>query len=406
MVARAVVFFVVLLSAAPAAAQVTQPNGLVVPRDSGSEVQVRALFEERGEPIDWVADAHPTPDTFSPLEGFSATVVLRQTGSWLAVGWYNVVSDATSPPEDIYEIVPAGSPVGTTIRSTDIRNDPRYLGGAIGFALIQQPAHYTEARWNTLCDEGPCAETPGPWILSLSYRSQLLEDAYYVAFEDGGTTSSSWNNDGDYNDYVFLFTGITCATAGDECTIEPPPPPPEDPPPSPPEDPPPPPPEDPPPPPPPPAPPSPVDECAPSIERCDGADNDCDGAVDDGALCDDTHICVAGSCALHCFEGGCRAGYRCQAGGCVEVACAGDCADEESDADAAEHVVRAYEAPSSQALARARPSDDDGGIHARPSAESSGCGCSAATVRSPAPFALVVLVALVGSLRARRRRRR
>ena len=37
----------------------------------------------------------------------------------------------------------------------------------------------------------------------------------YVAFEDGDTSSSAWNNDGDYNDFVFLFTGITCAGAGE-----------------------------------------------------------------------------------------------------------------------------------------------------------------------------------------------
>ena len=69
---------------APARAQVTLPNGLVVPRDSGSEVQIYALFASRGEPIDWIADASPLPDTFSPLCDFTAQLVLHEAGSSLA----------------------------------------------------------------------------------------------------------------------------------------------------------------------------------------------------------------------------------------------------------------------------------------------------------------------------------
>jgi hypothetical protein len=296
-------------------AQVVLPDGLVVPRDSmGGEVQLHSLFSSRGESIDWISDAARTPDTFSPLCDFSATFVLKQSGSSLGVGWYNVIPDARTAPRlrDIVPIVPAGSPVGTVISGTSIREDPRYLGGLIGFALLRSPPHFSEARWNTVCDSGPCAGTPGPWVLSVSYASSVTPNAWYLAFEDGDTSSSSWNNDGDYNDYVFLFTGLECAGGGEPCVVD-----------------------------------GEQGICAagrtecgpggalscrrvntPREERCDGADSDCDGEVDEGeGLCPGLEVCTAGRCVPPCFEGGCRDGETCSdAGVCIETACvAVDC---------------------------------------------------------------------------------
>lgn len=298
---------------APAHAQVTQPSGMVVPVDSmNGEVQLDTFFSERGEGVDWVADARNEPDTFSPLCDFTASLLLHEAGSSLGVGWYNVVPGATSPPaaSEIYEIVPPGAAVGTTITGATIRGDARYLGGDIGFALMRSPPHFTEARWNTVCDAGPCAGSPGPWVLSLSYLSTTMDDAFYVAFEDGDTSSSAWNNDGDYNDYVFLFTGITCAGAGEPCTVEgaegicang-------------------------------------LTECAaagelicrqvndPGDEACDGADNDCDGAIDEGdGLCGATEVCSRGRCVARCqVEFGCvDPDAACEDGLCVDAACVG-----------------------------------------------------------------------------------
>ena len=144
----------VLLTASSALATVTQPNGLVVPRDSANgEVQLYTLFQNRGEPLDYQADGYATPDTFSPLCEFTAELVLNQTASVLAVGWYNVDPNASMAPDvaDIHVIVPAGSPVGTVISATDIRNDPAYAGGSIGFALVGSQTHYTESQWNPGC---------------------------------------------------------------------------------------------------------------------------------------------------------------------------------------------------------------------------------------------------------------
>ncbi|MAQ16427.1 MAG: hypothetical protein CMN30_16750 [Sandaracinus sp.] len=302
-----------LAFAAPAAAQVTLPNGMVVPVASGGgEVQLSTLFPTRGESIDWVADARPAPDTFSPLCSFTAELVLKQSASVLGVGWYNVDPGGAAPTE-VYEIVPAGSPVGTTITGTSIRDDARYAGGLVGFALIRVPPHYTEARWNTVCDSGPCASTPGPWILSLSYPSTVEENAWYVAFEDGDTSSSSWNNDGDYNDYVFFFTGVSCPGGAEPCTV-----------------------------------PDATGICAAGLtecgvggalscrpqsaaraESCDGADEDCDGAVDEGdALCGGLDVCLAGTCVPPCFEGSCPAGQTCSDDLCVDDACLSMTCDE------------------------------------------------------------------------------
>ena len=300
-------------AALPASAQVPLPNGMVVPVDSANgEIQLNTFFSGRGEAIDWVNDALNEPDTFSPLCDFTATLVLKQSGSSIGVGWYNVVPGAVEAPTDIYEIVPAGAAVGTSVTGTSIRDDPNYLGGEIGFALIRTPPHYTQRRWNTLCNAGPCAATPGYWTLSLTYLSTVEEDAFYVAFEDGNTSSSSWDNDGDYNDYVFLFTGITCSGAGETSEIEgaegvcrtg-------------------------------------LTECAAagelrcrqvnpaSDEACDGVDNDCDGVVDEGdaeEICGVRQVCSRGQCVGNCeFEFGCSDSTDvCEDGYCVDAECVG-----------------------------------------------------------------------------------
>jgi hypothetical protein len=96
-------------------------------------------------------------------------------------------------------------------------------------------------------------------------------------------------------------------------------------------------------------------QCAPASEVCDGADNDCNGAVDDGATCGPGQECRAGSCvctgtmcgdacvdvssdAAHCgrCDGVCSPGADCSAGVCVcasgQTDCGQACADLERDA--------------------------------------------------------------------------
>lgn len=300
-------------------AQVKEPNGVAVPLASGGkEIQVSALFTQRMEMIDYVADGLPTPDTFSPLCGFKATLVLKQSGSKLAVGWYNADPARVAPPaaSEIFQLVPAGSPVGTSITGADIRKDPNYKGGPIGFALIRPnstPAfNFSEARYNVVCNNALFCPTPAPWFLSVSYKSKLTPNAYYVAFEDGDTTASGWSNDGDFNDYVFLFEGLSCVGEGASCAVP--------------------------------------DakglciagilECsaggalvckgvnAKTAESCDGQDNDCNDLIDDGnALCGTDKVCSRGQCVPRCGTGEFRCAVtpftQCEHGLCVDPACAG-----------------------------------------------------------------------------------
>jgi MYXO-CTERM domain-containing protein len=296
------------LAALPSGATVTQPNGVVMPVDSANgEVQLYTLFQDTGEGIDYQADGSTTPATFSPLCDFKAKLVLNQTASVLAVGWYNVDPAATQPPADneIYTIVPAGSPVGTEITSSDIKNDPNYKGGRIGFALTGWQTHYSEQKWNPVCTG---CSPPGPWVTAVIYLSKLTPNAFYLAFEDGevGPNPGDFNNDGDYNDYVYFLTGLTCSGGGEACNTD-----------------------------------KPgvceqgITQCAagglicqdlvaPSAEACDGLDNDCNGVSDEGDICPAGFVCDKGTCVKKCGSGEftCSPDLVCDAAGfCVEPAC-------------------------------------------------------------------------------------
>lgn len=301
-VASALVFL-----APHAYADVTQPNGLVVPLDSvNGEIQLYTLFANQSEAINWIADAHSQPAIFSPLCGFKATFVLKQSGFNLSLAWYNATG-AAPPDNDLHIIVPAGSPVGTVIQSVDILNDPAYLGGSIGFALVGSQTHYSESQWNPVCTGcNPVA----PWITTLVYASANVPNAYYIAFEDGavGPSPGSFNNDGDYNDDVYFIEGISCVGGGQPCDT------------------------------------GLLGICAQGITQCnsggivcqqvnqpqmtdlcDGLDNDCNGVVDLPDLCSPGQVCEQGVCVLSCKEGGdCQANEVCNdSGHCVDPLCMG-----------------------------------------------------------------------------------
>jgi MYXO-CTERM domain-containing protein len=284
-------------------AQVVQPNGLVTPRDSANgEVQLYTLFSSRGEAIDFVADGAATPSTFSPLCDFRATYVLNEAGSHFGLAWYNATGSAPSAAE-LHVIVPGGSAIGTVITSADIRVDPSYAGGEIGFALVGGQTHYTESRWDPVCT---ACGAPGPWITAVMYRSTVTPDAYYVAFEDGDVTASSFNNDGDYNDDVFFLEGLVCSGGGEHCDT------------------------------------GMLGICADGVsdcsasgitcrptvtgrdEACNGLDDDCNGTTDEGDLCPVGDVCDRGTCVHACGgEFGCGIGYACEAGFCIDELCVG-----------------------------------------------------------------------------------
>ena len=294
--------FAVLLGASNAMATVTEPNGLVVPLDSNNgEVQLPAFFQQSGEPIDWKQDAAATPTSFSPLCGFSAKFVLHQAGSNLGLAWYN--DDGQQPV--LHNVVPPGSPVGTLVTSANIKLDPGYKGGKVGFALVGNQTHYTDPKWGPQCSLG--CNPNGPWITALIYASKTIPQAYYVAFEDGNIGSSfvQFNNDGDFNDYVFLLTGLTCSGGGATCDTGKP------------------------------------GACGPGVmacvsgglscqsvfspgaESCNGIDDDCNGSTDEGDLCPDNNICDKGKCVARCNgEFSCPQDKVCSSYGyCVDPSC-------------------------------------------------------------------------------------
>ena len=93
----------------------------------------------------------------------------------------------------------------------NIRDDPNYKGGLIGFALYvpSLPNYcaysYSENKWN------PNATLYGGsnWIKCLVFASTVYSNAYYLGFEDGCSDINDFNNDGDFNDDVYLIRGLT-----------------------------------------------------------------------------------------------------------------------------------------------------------------------------------------------------
>lgn len=296
-----------LLAAGTAAASVSEPNGTAVPQASPDPVQLNTLFTSLGEPVDWKVDAASTPNAFSPLCGFTAKFLLHGADCPLDFAWYN---ETGQPPaaSDLHVVIPAGSPVGTTFTGTDIKSDPAYLGGLVGFAIVGNfsqfctQTHYSNPKWNQTCTS---CNPQAPWITTLVYPSKTAS-AFYLAFEDGPTSSFAFNNDGDFNDDVYIVTGVTCLGGGEPCMTTKP------------------------------------GICAagitqctasgticqqlsqPSTEKCDGLDDDCNGQVDEGDICPSGYLCDKGSCVENC-QGGefkCPSNKVCSTDGhCVDPGC-------------------------------------------------------------------------------------
>jgi MYXO-CTERM domain-containing protein len=295
-----------------AGAAVTEPNGLPVPATvNNGETSLQQYLTSVNENIDAVADASITPATFMPLCNFEATLVLSQSGATqVGLAWYNVPASATATPTPFM----IGTPplvLGQTIASSDIRNDPSYAGGLVGFALMKDlgsgyvPVYYSEDTRNVYCSG---CSMPDYWKLMLSYASTVTSNQYYMAWEDWeGASSTSWPDDGDFNDKVFAITGVTCDGGGVPCTTTMP------------------------------------GVCAtgitqcvvggtptctptikPSAEKCDNLDNDCNGMVDDGTgLCPGKQVCAHGQCVDPCSTGefACGPPLVCANGLCVDPGC-------------------------------------------------------------------------------------
>jgi MYXO-CTERM domain-containing protein len=311
----AAVLSCVVLSGARATAAVQEPNGVSVPATvANGEITLQSFFDSQMEGINAVADAATDPGAFLPLCDFQATLVLSQSQAAAGLAWYNQPAAPTGPPATVYPIGAATLTLGQTITSADIRSSPNYAGALIGFALMKNmaPVYYSEYKRNVLCSG---CTAPDYWKMALAYQSRKLDNTYYLAFEDWeGANSTSWlGNDGDFNDKVFRFSGVTCDGGGAPCYT------------------------------------GALGVCStgvtqcqvgggltcvplikPTTETCDNLDNDCNGMVDDGPhLCDGDQVCVRGVCVPPCglAEFDCVPPFVCQDGLCIDAKCIGKVCD-------------------------------------------------------------------------------
>jgi hypothetical protein len=293
------------------------PQPLLVPREVSKTEQVYAqsmfpdlknvgqatllatLFSYHNDSVDFLKDASITPGTFTPLHGLSVTLVLHGGTCQLALAWYNADAGGAAPAADkLYTIIantdlvvnrqfePLAMDGPWTLRAftPDIIHDPNYLGGPIGFALVGNKyqscteTKYTERVLNTKCTSCDPVE---PFITTVIYKSQKSPLSYYLGFDDlpVDPTKYTASNDADFNDFVFYVENVGDASLGDcdtgldgACSL------------------------------------GKLDAgsggapgvCMPvesAAETCDGADNDCNGKVDDGAsLCASGQVCDNGKC--------------------------------------------------------------------------------------------------------------
>lgn len=283
-----------------AAAQVVQPDGTQVPVAG----LLQSTFDARGEQIDAVADAAITPETFTPSCGLTFEVLIRNAGYANSFGWYNV---AGSEPglDQLYEFLTCTDPVGT-VRVLDIRNDPRWAGGDVGFYQAtgscgtiddHEAIFFSERAYN------PDGDQANPFVHLLIYNSTAVPQAFYFGWEDllsGG--------DNDFDDLATFVSGITCSGGGDPCTVE-----------------------------------GATGICAqgvmqcrsgelqcvgtvePQTEQCNGFDDDCNDAIDEGDLCEAGFVCDRGNCVPRCGSGEfeCPGDLACEDGFCIDPACVG-----------------------------------------------------------------------------------
>ncbi|HEY4183978.1 MAG TPA: MYXO-CTERM sorting domain-containing protein [Polyangia bacterium] len=329
-----------------AVAMEVEPNGLSVPQlpsateiaaaaaaTPTSEIHLDRLIISRGEMLESLMDAHLPPAGFAPLCDMTAQLVLRGGTCAVDLGWYNVVPGQTTAPtaDQIFSLVPAPDPItmpradytpGVGVQNpiatlAKIRKDARYLGGLIGFAMMGNDrnstpvctqTHFSNRALDPLCMTADCMNQP--WITALMYQSTAMTNAYYFLFEERPVTAIDFGNDGDFNDQVFLVTGVTCDGGGLPCdtgklgvckagttqcgklgalTC--------------------------------------VQNVASSTDVCDGLDNDCDGVIDpDAAACaNPAQICDRGRCVDECDDtvNPCGAGFVCDLGACKVPTCVG-----------------------------------------------------------------------------------
>lgn len=328
---------------------------------NGDAINLSGLFKWRGEKIDPIKDAKTGPGYFSAKCGFTGQLLLMGGNCQAQFGWYNVIDPNDKTPPAANQIYPFmkgkpnqlltctnGEEMPPTIKqdgfcplawdnrhpynlsverwkivtfpSGDISKDPNYKGGYVGFALIGGDPKCPQSKFS-MYEHNQRNSAGQPWVTTLIYHSTVDPGGFYMAFEDLPMSAADWKKkdanstdggaDGDFNDFVFYVTGLTCAggnmpcdtklqgacSAGrTDCAGE-----------------------------------GETPACRPIVQKgpeiCDNVDNDCDGVIDNGdGLCSgDKPICFQGQCVGTCSNGEfpCPIGLTCDdSGHCADPVCA------------------------------------------------------------------------------------
>jgi MYXO-CTERM domain-containing protein len=309
----------------------TQPGGSdLLPRLNPnaqcgtSNVQACLDTEEGGRTFEAQETGFLEPETYDPSCNLTFKVLARGGGFRSVFGWYNVkIEDGKAVrPDKHYVFLECTDSVGVE-RALDLAEDPRYEGGLIGFFMAspenpqssgnQLPGNCPQFAADGTSPSGvgyiyysqrelnPDNTGPMSYIHLITWQSDTSKDSFYFGWEDlfsGG--------DNDFDDLLTKVTGIACSGGGEPCqtgqqgicadgrtqctsgklTCVP-------------------------------------DQVA-GAESCNALDDDCNGQVDDGDLCDAGFVCDRGQCVPNCAgnEFPCSSPLVCNSRGlCVDPAC-------------------------------------------------------------------------------------
>jgi len=276
--------------------------------------------------LDPVNDATVKPETFQPACGRTFSLITRGNAMFKnGFGWYNVVKGKKPAASDLYTLVDCNTVAGTKT-TFDLLKDPRYKGGDVGFFLVTPESLTTAGS----CASGGCCASvaratkgegriyysqptynpdntgSGDYVHLLLYTSKIFSHSFYFTWEDTFKGTST-----DYSDFVTLVSGISCSGAGAACNT------------------------------------GKQGICGMGVtvcdsvgqlvcqgantaqkEQCDGLDNNCNGTVDDNAVCPPNKVCHQGACVPKCTastEFPCPPQYECDksTGLCVSKLCKG-----------------------------------------------------------------------------------
>ena len=336
--------FSVLFSAASAHAVLQPtPGGFAIPTleptvttCSDSNVEL-CLDGSEGDAalIDAQADALVAPEVFQPTCSLTFTPITKGGGDHVAFGWYNIKEDPANPGKFLkptqaelfgMTILAQGNTPGQGLVGQEAvlnlaaeEAAGRYEGGAIGFfffffsdlsALQLDPVTHAltgkslSRVFYTQHGLNPGSAGDKTFYQVLTWQSVKFTNSFYFGWED---LQASNDSDNDFDDLVFLVSGIQCTGGGEPCDtglqgvcadgtkqckkgqLEC------------------------------------VQSIQPSDEKCNALDDDCNGEIDDGDLCESGKICDRGTCVPKCGTGEfrCAADLVCTARGvCVDPACA------------------------------------------------------------------------------------